>query len=377
MTQSRVRRALALCIACLSASATGARPAFAAAPPDLVNARVPLGASPTTRDAYYVIEAAPGSSSHKTIILRNPNSHTVQADIQPVSAFTSRTGASYGTPGSKPTDTATWISIATSRVALAPDEVRKINFSVDVPPGTPAGQYLAGLSASVPLPPQAAPPQSSGSTANFAVTLQPQRVIAVQVNVPGPRQARFEVRGVRPKIVGDRVRLEFDIANIGNAFAKGTGVATVTDTQTRREFKIETFIPHTAIKYTVDWTGEVVAGSHDVSMRLQDRNGHIVNWSGRVDLVGKLGDDLRHALALVKNPQHGGSTSSLPMVPIAAVATLVLVGAALFLHRKRGSKTAVRIPIQVDHDLGGRTASSIATAATPREAVGTGASRRN
>ena len=195
---------------------------------------------------------------------------------------------------------------------------------------------------SISVPAGSAPTSTphNGNQAGFAITLQTQRVIAVEIDVPGPRAPHLVVRSVKPVVQANILRLQFDVANVGNAFAKGNGTLTVPDTNTRLDFPVNTFVPHTSIKLPLAWTKDVVPGVHQVSLRLQDQNGRIFTWTGSVDVSGAVGAALERTLSaakgahLGKNNNHkAGSGSSLQWLALLLIP--ICIAAAVHLHRRR------------------------------------------
>ncbi len=358
LTPARVL--LALSASALIISATPVI-AHAAPAPDVVHAQVAAGSQTDPHHGYYVLQAKPGASITQQVVVSNPNDHAVVADVTGVDAWTSdATGVSYGTPRSTPKSTGAWITIVTPQLQLAPLASRTIPFTVSVPRDAGAGQYLAAVSISVPGPASPVSAPASGNKAAFAVTLQTQRVIAVEVDVPGPSAPHLAVRAVRPVVQANALRLQFDVANTGNAFAKGQGSLIVADTNTRRDFKIATFVSHTSIKLALAWTKNVVPGVHQVTLRLQDQTGRVVNWTGSVDVTGAAGASLERTLAAAKDAKlhHGGGTS---LQWLALLLVPVCIAAAVHLRRRRSSSAPNR-PSGPAARRGGRGA----TATPPR-----------
>src|SRR5262249_32303490 len=151
----------------------------------------------------------------------------------------------------------------------SPQEQRTVSFTVHVPKNVGPGQYLAAMSAAALLPDDANDQKNVGANqAGFSLSMQMQRAIAVEVDVPGPRAPQLAVTGAEPKATTNGVDLEIHIANNGNAFAHGSGVVRVASTKTDYPFKIDTFVSKTAIVYPVHWTNTVVPGVHDVQVDL-------------------------------------------------------------------------------------------------------------
>jgi hypothetical protein len=305
---------------------------------DMVTALIAPGSSTGQGGGYYVLEAVPGSTVTQTIILRNDRPNPIEAHLEAVEAFTAATtGASYGAPGSQPGGTATWIVVSTPVVTLQPGESRNVDFTVRVPDDIAAGQYLAGMSASVPLPENAEPPGTVPANASaFDITLQGQRVIAVEIDVPGDRRPALEVTGARATATPDGLALLIGMANTGNAFARGTGTVTVADTGLEHDFEIDTFVPGTDIEFRVPWTKDVVPGTHEISVQLRydDRR---TNWNGTLDISAALQRQLEADLAENRVPTGSGG------LPVGLVAggglagTFVLGAGAVALRRRRGA----------------------------------------
>ncbi len=95
------------------------------------------------------------------------------------------------------------------------------------------------------------------------------------------------------------------MANVGNAFAHGTGVIRVADTNTDFSFKIDTFVSGTAIVYPMQWTKTVVPGTHHVEVDLTYEDGRRTSWSGTVVIAGDAQSQLESALRNVTVQKHG------------------------------------------------------------------------
>lgn len=336
----RMRRAVAAAAAFVAFGGLVASPAGAAKPGDVVAAS-PAPGSEVGPGHFYVLSLSAGQSITQDVRIGNNNNHQVIVDINAVDTHTSdTTGVIYSTPDSAAAVTARWIVVSVPEITLKPQQGREIPFTVTVPKGTPPGQYLAGISVAVPLPPDAA----SGATrdgpnsAGFSIALQPQRVVAVEVDVPGPRAPNLVVSGVDPKATGGGVDLGIHIANQGNAFAHGSGVMRVADTNTDFAFKIDTFIPGTSIVYPAQWTKTVVPGVHHVEVDLTYEGGRRATWNGTVNLAGDAATALENQLRNVTvHPTH-----HFPWAVLALILFALLVAGAMYLRRRR-RPTVVKI----------------------------------
>ncbi|MDZ4824908.1 MAG: DUF916 domain-containing protein [Actinomycetota bacterium] len=341
----RVMRVVVLMAAVAGTSfATGGPVAADDEGTDVVSALVAPGSQTDPNGSYYVLVADPGDSINQTIVVRNDRPHAVEAHIEAVDAFTrDATGAGYGAPGSAPTGTGTWIVVHTPVLTLQPGEELPIDFTVHVPADAEPGEYLAGMSASVPLSPTTETAEVQGNAADVQITLQGQRLIAVQVNVPGPAEPLLAVTGVRPVATPDGLALMLGLENEGNAFAKGTGTVRVDSTGLRTGFDIDTFVSHTKIDYRVVWTDEVIVGNHDVAVQLEYGDDLRVSWNGTIEITAAMKGRLDKELADLTIGGGGGSSLPIPLLVAGLVATAICIGGAVGLRRRRSARPNLSI----------------------------------
>jgi hypothetical protein len=316
----------------------GASPAAAATKgTDTVTASAAPGSTLAPHSHYYRLSAAPGASVTQTVHLINKNKHAIDVRIAGLDGYTSdATGAAYTTPNRNAKRVGTWIVVATPELTLQPGEARDVSFTLRVPPKTQPGEYLGAVGMWVPL-------QSSSTTvpggnhAGFAVTLQGERVIAVEVVVPGPSHASLAVSNVKPVAGPDGLRLMVAIANTGNAFTKGNGVVTVADTKLNFPFQIDTFVSHTAINFRVPWTQTVVPGDHQVSVRLTYDGDRVTTWNGTITIAGSLQKQLQKSLQeTTVAAKPASSRSYTPLLGGVLLLALACVVGAVALRRRRG-----------------------------------------
>jgi hypothetical protein len=292
---------------------------------------------------YYLLNMKPGDVLKQTVVLHNDNDHSIDVRVDGVDGFTSdATGASYNTPYQHPKRAGRWIVVSSPEITLRAGEARNVDFTVQVPRDAAPGQYLGALGMYVPLTTTSTTGAGQKGQATFGITLQGERVIAVEVVVPGPASAHLQVNSVTPVAAPSGLRLNVGLANTGNAFARGTGVIAVDDTKTNIPFTIGTFVSHTSITYRVPWTRTVVPGDHHVSVRL-NYDGRVTTWNGTVTIAGALKSQLERALhesdpgAPAPKPAH----SSTLLLAVGLVAALAMIGGALMLRRRRGQGPAL------------------------------------
>jgi hypothetical protein len=301
---------------------------------DTVTAYVAPHSLTDAKGGYYAFDAAPGSSTTQSVVVRNDRTRAIVAHVEGVDASTgAATGANYDPPGTQPSKTGTWIVVSTPEVTLQPGESRTVDFTVHVPAGAKPGVYLAGISASVPSGATSSTTTANRKGTDFEVTLAAQRLIAVQVTVPGPAAPKLVVTGARATATPDGVALLVGIANRGNAFARGTGSIKVADTNLEQRFTINTFVPGTDIEYRVPWTKDVVPGNHAISVLLRYGEGTQTTWNGNVAINRTAQAKLESDLAKNRLPSGGG----LPVTLLAGAALAVLAcgGGVVVLRRRR------------------------------------------
>ena len=326
------------------AAVAAATPAAAATKgTDTVTAYPAPGSKVAPNSHYYRLTAGPGASVTQTVHLVNKNKHAIDVRIAGLDGYTSdATGAAYTTPNRVAKHTGTWIVVSTPELTMQPAEERDVTFTLHVPTNAKPGEYLGAVGLWVPLD-SSTTTRPGGNHAGFAVTLQGERVIAVEVVVPGPEHASLAVTGVTPVAAPDGLRLQVGIANQGNTFTHGSGVVTVADTKLNFPFQIDTFVSHTSITYRVPWTRTVVPGDHDVSVKLTYDNGRVTTWNGTIAIAGTLQRQLQKDLhdTTVGAPKPASSHSLTPFLAIALLGALVCIGGAVALRRRRRQDPAL------------------------------------
>jgi hypothetical protein len=341
--ETRLMRAAAVLAAALVAlgiiSVVGVTAAAAATKGSDVVTPVPApGSQLAPHSRYYELHLRPGGVATQTVVLHNDNDHPIDVHVDGIDGFTSdATGASYDTPYQKAKGTGRWIVVSTPEITLQPHEARSVDFTVRVPISAAPGQYLGGLGMYVPLTSTSTTVAANAGQATFGITLQGERIIAVEVVVPGPSRPNLQVSSITPVAAPTGMVLDVALANAGNAFANGTGVIAVDDTNTNVPFTIGTFVSHTAINYRVPWTRTVVPGDHNVSVRLS-YDGRVTTWNGTVSIGGALKSNLERALHQTEPnapaPPAAHSSSSF-LVAGGTVATLACIAGAVLLRRRR------------------------------------------
>lgn len=279
---------------------------------------------------YFLLEMEPGTQVVQTLALRNDSAQRLPLELQAVDASTGPYGgASYGLPGETPERVGTWIELDESSLTLPPGGSARVDFRVNVPADATSGQHLAGLAIWSPAAEEGGGEAVGEDEAGASIAVQTRRVIAVQVDVPGPARAELVVTGVEPAARPDGLYFEIGIANVGTALTQGTGEIEVPSQDIFEVFEIDTFVPGTEIAYPVQWALSVPEGEYDARVLIEYEGGE-ATWEGSV----VVGEGVRGELAERGVDVPG---SSIPLWVWAAAAAFILAVPTVFLLlRRRG-----------------------------------------
>jgi hypothetical protein len=224
--------------------------------------------------------------------------------------------------------------VATPAVTLAVGQTRSVPFTVRVPAGTPPGQYMAGISAWVPLSSRTKLPRPGQNQATFSLDLQIQRVVPIEIDVPGAWVPKLSVSSAEAIRTAAGITLGVHMANSGNAFALGSGVIRVPETKTDYTFKINTFLGGTSIVYPMTWTQSLPVGSQRVEVDLNYTGGRHLTWNGTIDVSSVFSSGLPKQLGELHTASKHGTFPWLLLVALLLLLALIL-GAVLMRRRSR------------------------------------------
>ena len=184
----------------------------------------------------------------------------------------STTGVVYLTD-SAPTLAGSWIKLGSSQLSLPPGKQATVPFTVTVPNNAAPGQFVGGIVAETVA--QVAGPKSK-EKANVQIKVRNLSIVAVQVNVPGPKISKFTIS--KATIGGSKgfQQVLVSITNDGNVLAKPSGAVTIHNTsglaiQTIR-FQMDTFLPHTTIQYPIVLKQGLPPGNYTANVDLSYSN---------------------------------------------------------------------------------------------------------
>lgn len=331
-TSHKVGRLLLL--AFIVAATLGAGPALAQQDASSYVAE-PAPGSSVSRGGYFELGLSPGEQATQTLALQNVSDEPLELRLAAVDAVTGALGGvSYGLPDDDPTRMGSWLSLRETTLRLAPNASASVPFDIRVPADARSGAHLGGIAVSSPQ--DLSQPDANGG-GGAAVEVQTRKIVAVQVNLPGPADPELIVEGVRAAARGDGLYLEVVIANVGFGLTKAEGTVSLPGTEFRRDFTVDTFVPDTEIGYPVKWTEEEAAGEHAAEVVLRYGDEPPVEWSGTFTV----GEEVREDLA-DRRGQTGGLGEKVRDLPLGWIAGIVGLIVALAAGVLLGRRTAAR-----------------------------------
>lgn len=176
-----------------------------------------LGLTPVGTDGtYFEISLDAGDRRQLRVEAANFGDEPVDARTYAADVYSLVNGG-FGVElfGKQPTGTTTWITYPNAEYELGRQDAVVVDFDVEVPTGTPPGEYVTAL-----VIENAEPVRGSGDVAVDQVN---RSAIAIAINVPGSSAPALDIGGVRHKSVSGVSLLAFEIHNPGNLHLKPAG----------------------------------------------------------------------------------------------------------------------------------------------------------
>ena len=304
---------------------------------------------------YFVYSLSPGAVHQGGVIISNSGTATGTVKLFAADATTGNTTGTVYLTDSKAKRAGAWISLATTSLTLKPGQHRTVRFTVRVPPNAKPGQWVGGVVAETSH--QVSQPKSKDK-ARVQIKIRDLTIVAVQVNVPGPPLLEFTIGGVTTGGQRGFQQIVTHIANTGNVLVKPTGTVTVLNKQGAKlqvlTFKMDTFLPQTAIDYPLLLKKALAPGDYSANVRLA-----IPGVAGAAAKVVTAHPSFSVSKQDVKQvftsaaPQTpppnaaGSSSSSKPpwaLISAAALGALLLALLIFQLLRRRGGSEAAAAP---------------------------------
>jgi hypothetical protein len=225
----------------------------------------------TWKLGYFVYDAKPGTTIAGKIAVSNNGSRAGVVKLFATDATTGQTsGTVYKTSGEKARDVGVWVTLPTASLQLGPNERRVVPFTIHIPAGAAAGQHVGGIVAETAK--QSTGTHSKGKT-NVQITVRNLAIVAVQVNVPGPKVAKLTIGAVTAGGRKGYQQLFVHLANTGNVMEKPTVALSVADAKgasvLHERYVLDTILPNTAIDYPVNVSKKALgAGTYSTKVEV-------------------------------------------------------------------------------------------------------------
>jgi hypothetical protein len=172
--------------------------------------------------AFFEFTLNPGESVDDAINAKNFSSDKVQMMVKVVEAQTALNGG-LSFDFARTAGASQWVTINTeNQFELRGSNMKRLPFTVTVPPGTPPGEYTIGfLAALVPTTPTPLP-GGGNTTGGYAIDVITRVGVALVVHVPGPELCKLELTNMNVSIFNADWRFESTVQNTGNIHFSGT-----------------------------------------------------------------------------------------------------------------------------------------------------------
>lgn len=292
------------------------------------------GASTDPEGSYFVLEAEPGETLRQKIGFRNDGDDPLTIVLSPVDTETAQFGGvSYGLETDEKVGVATWLEIAQEQIVLEPGASRVVGFDVSVPPDAGPGVHLGGISAFVPKDPKDVAELEGDDQAGASIDVRTRRILAVQVNLPGPLKPKVAITGVEAAARPDGVYLEVAMENDGTDLTKGSGRIEIPGEDFATDFELDTFVPGTSIAYPIKWRDSVPNGEYQVRVRLEYEPNNLAEFEGTFSVAEDVQDELDDRQVGAAPEGSDGAGGNL-IVYLLIGAVLLMAAVALYMRKQ-------------------------------------------
>lgn len=250
----------------------------------LVPALGPQGQS----TSYFHLAVAPGQSVTATVIVTNLSKRTQAVILRRAIGATSNNGGSIYLPVTgRCSGPACWVTgLPGNAITLrGGGYTAPVSFAVRVPPRTPPGQYLSGITAVPATVPRPVSLGSNGMAGTQAVIIRTVTVgVAITVGDVSGMTPRLSIRGVRGSAAGEVPRLNISLYNTGRIFARGKGEASCLASGRRHSYTVyaNTVLPGEHSVVAVNALGLREGATAACAIRIGYGKNQAVTWSGRI-----------------------------------------------------------------------------------------------
>jgi hypothetical protein len=236
---------------------------------------------------YFQFHVAPGGVAQGAVAIVGGGAGPVQVDVFAALGVTARgSGDAYLAPtNGRCAGASCWISGLPGPLTVTSHQHKSVTFAVDVPPGTPSGQYLAGVGVGEVTP--STTTTTEKSKAPSAVTnIERQVVIGVEVTVGTSYSDVLQINKVGGTRIGNSPGVVITEAEVGRTIEHPKGAVVLGKGNSARTFSVVsgTLLAGGVTDLRVLTSG-LKPGTYPSSVYLTYDNGKkVARWSGNITI---------------------------------------------------------------------------------------------
>lgn len=288
---------------------------------------------------YFMMTLAAGQSAIETAIITNQGKTATKLKLGRTTGVTAGNGGSaFSQPFQRCAGPGCWVTGLPGTVKLPGRTQMRLAFRVRVPPRTPPGQYLAGLTAELAAKPRAVQVGSNGKGALARAIIIRQVTVGVAVTVGSLSRltTRLRIPAVSGVAIDRLARLNILLRNTGQTFTHARGHASCTAAGRRHTYPVYagTVLPHGQAQIPANAPGLPEGATMPCTVRLRYGPGLTVSWTGSVTIPAPPGVRIVHTGpgAYTVIPPNTIPAWAIALIVIGALALLTM---AVLLRRMR------------------------------------------
>jgi hypothetical protein len=304
-----------------------------------------FGITPAPRDGvsppYFTMTLAAGQSATGTAIITNAARTATKLKLSRTTGVTAGNGGSaFSQPFQRCAGPGCWVTGLPRTVTLPGRTQERLTFRVRVPPRTPPGQYLAGLSAELAAKPRAVQVGSNGKGALARAIIVREVTVGVAVTVGSPSQltTRLRIPAVSGVAIDRLARLNILLRNTGQTFTHARGHASCTAAGRRHTYLVYagTVLPHGQAEIPANAPGLPEGTAMPCTVRLRYGPGLTASWTGSVTIPAPPAGRIVHtgpgAYSVI--PPNTIPAWAIALIVIGALALLAMAASLLRTRRR-------------------------------------------
>ena len=317
--------------AALTAVAASASAPFAGAAEAGGNGQFGITPAPASNGVaapYFMLTVSPGGSATATAVITNESNTAEKLKLSRSTGITAGNGGSaFSRPYQNCAGPGCLVTGLSGTLTLPARTRQRLTFTVRVPPRTPIGQYLAGLTVELAAKPRPVRVGTNhkGATAQAIIVRQVTVGVAVTVGSLSQLTTRLRIPAVSGIAIGRMARLDILLRNTGQTFTHATGTASCTAAGKRHSYRVyaATVLPCGHAVIPANAPGLPEGTSMPCTVRLRYGVGLTVSWAGSVTVPAPPAGHIVHT--------GPGAYSVIPPATIPAWAIALIVIGALAL----------------------------------------------